>query len=332
MEDIVYYRLPEADKYYVLRGATRELGSMSELNGVSGFVMAPFERDREHPLMLFMSSGIDQFPVPTDFHHEAVQWREIYNRADYRYSFSQMHRLLADGVLDKVVLAKRSDCKVNFWKGEVEDLFFNACQLYPHQMVVLVKSRRIGVWLMATPEVLLERKDSRWHTMALAGTQTEDVPWNLKNQREQRIVSEYVQNTLKPYVDDMQTVGPRTAKAGNLYHLCTDFSFTIKPNVKDSQLIESLHPTPAVCGLPKEAALSAIKSFETISRGYYSGFCGPWNIHDESHLYVSLRCMQMYDARNFSLYAGGGLLKESRDKEEWEETEAKMNVMRRLLE
>ena len=96
--------------------------------------------------------------------------------------------------------------------------------------------------------------------------------------------------------------------------------------------LAKLHPTPAVCGLPKEAALSAIESFETISRGYYSGFCGPWNIHDESHLYVSLRCMQMYDERNFSLYAGGGLLKESRDKEEWEETEAKMNVMRRLLE
>ena len=69
---------------------------------------------------------------------------------------------------------------------------------------------------------------------------------------------------------------------------------------------------------------------EAADRLYYSGFCGPLNREGESHLYVSLRCMQLL-ADGYRLYAGGGLLPESQMQQEWNETEAKMEAMRQLI-
>ena len=86
-----------------------------------------------------------------------------------------------------------------------------------------------------------------------------------------------------------------------------------------------------VCGIPKEAAKDFILSHEGIDRSYYSGFIGPLNINNETHLYVSLRCMQIMD-NCCRLYAGGGLLSESKKESEWQETEAKLQTMLQLLQ
>jgi len=95
-------------------------------------------------------------------------------------------------------------------------------------------------------------------------------------------------------------------------------------------LLQELHPTPAVCGLPKREAFGFIVRHEHTPRQYYSGFMGPLEMNAGTHLYVSLRCMQMTETK-YRLYAGGGLLKESRMESEWQETEAKMQPMRQLL-
>ena len=117
------------------------------------------------------------------------------------------------------------------------------------------------------------------------------------------------------------------------------------------RLLEALHPTPAVCGLPKDEAFRFILDNEHTPRRYYSGFMGPlfssqFTVHSSqlnaqfskfnvqcsmgTHLFVSLRCMNI--ASDFyHLYAGGGLLKSSTEEQEWQETEAKMETMRRCV-
>ena len=120
-------------------------------------------------------------------------------------------------------------------------------------------------------------------------------------------------------------------RAGNLVHLRSDFHFTLPKSDRLGQLLSRLYPTPAVCGLPKEAARDFILRNEYARRDYYSGFVGPLSPATDTHLYVALRCMRI-DSQGYSLYAGGGLLADSDMETEWNETEDKMQTMRSLLE
>jgi isochorismate synthase len=207
--------------------------------------------------------------------------------------------------------------------------------------VSLVSTPQSGTWLTATPEILLEGHGHEWRTIALAGTmrlrndkadnEGQHLRWSAKNIQEQRYVASYLADVLRRYADDRHEEGPRTVRAANLVHLRSDFTFTLNNNcTRVGELLEALHPTPAVCGLPKEEAQRFILAHEHTPRHYYSGFMGPLNIAQSTHLYVSLRCMHI-STTACHLYAGGGLLRESIERQEWQETEAKMEAMRRLL-
>ena len=126
-------------------------------------------------------------------------------------------------------------------------------------------------------------------------------------------------------------IGPYTARAGFVKHLRSDFYFDMDA-ADIGKLVNKLHPTPAVCGIPKADTYKFICENEAYDRMYYSGFAGPLNINKEegTHLYVTLRCMQI-DGCRCRLYAGGGLLADSEVYDEWLETEAKMDTMRRCL-
>ena len=95
-------------------------------------------------------------------------------------------------------------------------------------------------------------------------------------------------------------------------------------------MLALLHPTSAVCGLPKEPALQFILENEGFDRSYYSGFLGPVNSATGTHLYVNLRCMELLE-KEAILYAGAGITAESNPEKEWQETQHKMQTMRRVL-
>ena len=91
-----------------------------------------------------------------------------------------------------------------------------------------------------------------------------------------------------------------------------------------------LHPTPDVCWLPKDTAYRFILENEGYDRKYYSGFIGWLDPEGRTDLYVNLRCMHIEDEQ-LPLYAGGGLLSSSELNDEWQETEKKLQTMRRIL-
>ena len=86
--------------------------------------------------------------------------------------------------------------------------------------------------------------------------------------------------------------------------------------------IAELHPTPAVCGLPKNLADDFIRLKEKHERKYYTGYLGPWKLNQQVDLFVNLRCMEVTDDE-FILYAGGGITAHSIPEKEWEETNQK---------
>ena len=156
------------------------------------------------------------------------------------------------------------------------------------------------------------------------------ITWTTKNIQEQRVVATYIAECLEQYASDFSEEGPSTVRAANLVHLRSDFSFTLPDNAHIGDLLQSLHPTPAVCGLPKEAARQFILHNESAPRRYYSGFTGPLGLGGDTHLYVTLRCMELCEGECV-LYAGGGLLPDSQLEQEWDETVAKMGTMRLLV-
>ena len=335
------YRLPYADRYVKVQGATQEIASCALLNGCSGFVIAPFQVTQEQPIVVIAPEQVEEVGLTSQSfspRHTRVSGHTSIS-GSYHIDFSNFHAQLQQGAFRKIVLARCAD-ELPVSSVGAEEMFLRACQLYPRMFISLVYTPQSGLWLTATPEILLDGDGSNWRTIALAGTMTlegdqllgegETARWSTKNIEEQRIVATYIAECLERFTTDFQEEGPRTVRAANLVHLRSDFTFTLPSDDCLGDLLMALHPTPAVCGLPKREAFDFIVQNEHTPRRYYSGFMGPLRMNDATHLYVSLRCMNI-DSDGYHLYAGGGLLKDSIEEQEWQETEAKMETMRSLL-
>ena len=227
----------------------------------------------------------------------------------------------------------------------LSDTFETMCTRYPHAFVSLLAVPGSGIWLGASPEVLASTfmlNGSRYfRTIALAGTQqleNEDsmrnVAWRSKEIEEQAMVSRYIINCFKKIrLRDFEEDGPKTVAAGNLLHLQTDFTVNMdQVNFPElgSVMLKLLHPTSAVCGLPKEPALNFIYENEAYQRGLYAGFLGPVNMKDQANIFVNLRCMQL-TREGALLYAGAGVTADSDPEKEWQETEMKMQTLQSVL-
>jgi isochorismate synthase len=200
---------------------------------------------------------------------------------------------------------------------------------------------KVGLWLGATPETLLNISDTHFKTMSLAGTQvykdTENVTWQSKELEEQELVTTFITSQISEIAINLEIDKKETIKAGNLLHLRTKISGTIlveKSNLKT--LINALHPTPAVCGLPRKETKEFILKNESYKRTFYTGFLGELNLKDKisnvkkSSLFVNLRCMEIIN-KQAVIYVGGGITKNSNAIKEWEETVSKSKVMKAVL-
>jgi len=374
MQAYAIYRLPHEDHATIIRqkdGTPVELRSLSDLNGRSGFVVAPFEVKSDQPVVLIEGEK-ERIPLRCPAHPAADipschldQAKRVERSLDcarddnrengvrddkredgrddkvskyYKVDFANYHSQLESDHFRKIVLARCADEDMPAGVEKM-DLFYRACEMYPRLFIALVETPQSGCWLTATPEILLDGKAQDWRTIALAGTmklegdqlngEGETLTWSTKNIQEQRIVATYITECLEQFTGDFREEGPRTVRAANLVHLRSDFTFKLADNEHIGDVLQALHPTPAVCGLPKREAFNFIVKNEHTPRRYYSGFMGPLQM-DDTHLYVSLRCMNI-EGDKCHLYAGGGLLKDSTEEQEWQETEAKMETMKRLI-
>lgn len=347
------YRLPyssEAVRLTQSSGQPETISSYAELNEREGFVFAPFAPSDDCPILLLHPDRRVKLHIDTDGGcGDDAQQTMVHGdegRATYADDFARFHDRLVSGEYSKLVLARQSIEKCDT-QTDSEQLFMRACRLYPRMFIALVSTPQGGTWLMATPEILLEGKEKTFKTMALAGSQRlddsqlgfdtpegnkngDDITWDNKNIEEQQYVATYIRERISTFSYDISQHGPYTARAGRIVHLRTDFSFSLRDTKHIGDIIDTLHPTPAVCGIPKEKARRFIIDNETNQRRYYSGFCGPLCLQGETHLFVSLRCMQIV-ADGFRLYAGGGLLEKSDEQHEWEETQYKMDTMRLVI-
>ncbi|MDH6358752.1 isochorismate synthase [Parabacteroides sp. PF5-9] len=334
------YRIPGEEQIRIVgpsNEAVRLFSSIEALNEQKGFVIAPFKISSSTPLILIPAENHEWRNELSEI-SEIERKQSINNTVpsdDYKKRFEIFLQPLLSKELDKLVLSRQEKVEYNRNFSPFA-LFLRACKRYIRSYVYFCYTPQTGIWIGSTPEILLSGNKQQWHTVALAGTQPlqdGELPgqWDDKNNYEQRLVARYIQKQLATAGIRAKEEGPYSVRAGELAHLKSDFYFSLPDNRSLGNLLSLLHPTPAICGLPKEQAYRFILDHEGYDRRYYSGFIGWLDPDGQTDLYVNLRCMSIQQDI-IQLYAGGGLLDSSILEEEWQETEDKLQTIKRLMD
>ena len=246
-------------------------------------------------------------------------------QSDYRAMIEQAVQTMRTSDLEKVVLSRMVQAETaDHQAGNA--LFEALCERYPSACVFQFIAPDGAEWWGATPERLLVKRQNQWSTIALAGTRTKanPTPWTAKEEHEEEVVKEYIINTLVEFGAQDITVSDRYERhAGHLIHLAHDIGFSSDASV--DFWCEKLHPTPAVCGLPKALAMDYIRQHEPHDRGYYTGLLGMEHANGDADVYVLLRCARRTE-KGFDVFAGGGITAGSNWSDEFAETQAKAAV------
>jgi len=323
----VCYVKPNEIKWNLLK---QNHDAVIPFSGQSGFVFAPFDK------------GLNVV-IPTD---EAVLSQGILEeikvnqstKTDFlitnqKEAFEQLVsngiQAITNGNFEKVVLSRKLEIPN---KIAVLETFQQLLATYPTAFRYLFFHPKVGIWLGATPEQLVKISDNRFETMALAGTQlySENVVWETKEIEEQQFVTDYILAKVKNKANMVKVSEVQTVKAGNLAHLQSLISGELTNGFQALELIDSLHPTPAVCGLPKENAIDFIAKNEGYDRKYYTGFLGEYQMNNQTDLFVNLRCLEV-EKNTTNIYVGCGITKDSVPEKEFIETENKSMTMRNVL-
>lgn len=300
----------------------------------SGFIVAPF-LSTDSALFIprqWCRRGFHFDPLPLKFesrkHPLPPREIEFIGKKEYMQGVESAIQRIKQGELAKVVLS-RIVAELLPDGFDVSLLFEQLCSNYPRAFVYLIHLPGKGIWAGASPELLAKIEGEEITTMALAGTRKAGITgnWAIKEQEEQHWVSQYIAELFtESGATRVQQSEAYTSNAGPVEHLRTDFSAHL-PVGYSGQLIENLHPTPAVCGWPKERALEVITALETHDREFYTGFVGPVNGNGgNGELYVNLRCLQIADHHAY-IYVGGGITVDSDPEAEWEETILKSKTL-----
>lgn len=317
-----------------------------QLNGEEGFVFAPFRITANSPVILIKSRlYFDDFKsgTPIDFSQfkpfELSSPQQGYinqSKDEYLALVDKTVGTIREGTLSKVIISRQIPVLRN--SDSLGTMFQQLHYLTPNAFAYLVNLPRAGTWMGATPEVLVQTVGDKFETVSLAGTQVrkwndEEYFWSTKDIEEQAFVSRYMLDVFFNFdIHQYKTVGPETMESGRVAHLKTSFFFQTE-RIKDclGNFIAELHPTPAVCGLPKEQADEYIRTNEPYDRRYYTGYLGPWRLGGTVSLFVNLRCMEILP-EEYILYAGGGITARSVAEKEWDETNQKARTLLSVIQ
>nr|WP_262905283.1 chorismate-binding protein [Hymenobacter nitidus] len=298
---------------------------------------------RASQLLAFLATEHAELPEPLPWHQSTQPLPHTTSQSEYYHLVETGVEAIRSGEVVKVVSSRaaRRPLPAGF---DALRAFGELCSRYQRAFVSLISAPGAGTWLGASPEVLAEIDEQGiFRTMALAGTQPlapgslpHHAIWRQKEIEEQALVARYIVSCFKQLrLREYDETGPRTVVAGQLLHLRTDFAVNLRqvpfPTL-GTDMLRLLHPTSAVGGMPRQAALNFLLAHEGYDRAYYSGFLGPVNLPHAgvSRLFVNLRCLQLRP-QEAVLYAGTGLTADSDPAREWQETEMKLSTIGAIL-
>jgi len=198
--------------------------------------------------------------------------------------------------------------------------------------------REGSVFVGATPELLVARSGRKVYTEALAGTKARTVVSEdeqlraalLHDDKERRehahVITAIVDSLHGCGVEAPEVFATQVRSLRNVHHLGTVISGVLREDRHVLALVRALHPTPAVCGLPREAASEFLATHEPTPRGLYAAPVGWFDAAGDGEFWVAIRSALLRD-RQAWLYAGAGIVAGSDPHREYEETAVKLRAM-----
>ena len=318
----------------------------SELLEKEGFLVSPFienEKNKSYliqPDLNYISTDYIDFDELNSL--EKVEQNEpaFDNGAISKNEFiNQVNRIkdsIEKGSFEKAVMSRIKVVERNY-RSKLTEILRLLSSSYTNAFIYIFNING-QLWMGATPEPLICSHKNDLETVSLAGTREFNPEnlnlhnWSKKERIEQELVTRFIEKTLNKFqIDEFHMDGPYTKKAGNLVHLRTDLNLDFnKVNGQLGNLVKELHPTSAVCGLPKNESMQFLIENEKHNRSYYSGFLGPLNLDERILLFVNLRCMQVLCDR-LVLHIGAGITSDSVPEDEWTETEIKADTLLSII-
>ena len=242
------------------------------------------------------------------------------NQMDWVENVEHCLKLIEEGAVQKIVLARRSTVD----------------GVDPYE---LLKAMRGGVpylfqvssdvtFVGCTPEHLFRREGRLIFIEAVAGTHTdpEVLLASDKNRREHAWVREDVMQKIESFCDSYEMGDVGIKDAGGICHLHSPFEGVLKGSVNDGQLLEQLHPTPAMGGVPWTVAKQWIAKLESFQRGWYAAPLGFYT-KERAQFIVAIRCALLIKNK-MHLFAGTGIVKGADPLVEWDELNHKTEAWR----
>lgn len=345
----VIYRKPMQNEVRGIFQHTNDLHLLDDLNK-TGFVFAPFDNSKQSILIAKDEVLFATDEMPSKLSSLQNAHPDLSKKEAFKKLVEKAISAIKKGTIQKVVLSRKItvDCD-----ADALVLFNRLAATYQTAFCYLWYHPKVGLWLGATPEILLRTANKQLTTMSLAGTQpfieNKKPLWGEKEFQEQGLVTNYITAALKDKVLGLATSKLETVKAGSLLHLRT--KITGRVTSEFGEILDALHPTPAVCGLPKNTSKKFILTNENYDREYYTGFLGELNFKEEqqrtsnrknqenraykaitvkSTLFVNLRCMKL-ENKTATIYVGGGITGASDPEKEWQETVNKSRTILAIL-
>ncbi len=312
----VLYRFPQEAQvhcYYQSDSSAHWTSNFEE----EGFVFAPFVRQQKQ--LMIPASQQKSFALSALNTSSAPPVLPKGAKANFEAKVAAAVQKITDTDLEKVVLSNAFDLP---YQGEGSTVFSRLANSYTNAFVYYWFHPETGQWLGASPERLVTLENGHFSTVALAGTLPSggsETDWTEKEKHEQQIVVDAIVDGLRQSgaAHNIQVGERSTVQAGKLFHLQTPINAAIEAG-NLLPLVQYLHPTPAVGGLPKAAAVAYITVHEEYDRSYYTGFLGPFSKGLSANFFVNLRCGELTE-HGIRIFTGAGITAGSDPHKEWEE-------------
>lgn len=289
----------------------------------------------EH-LALPADTGVTpELPAPTGR-------RDVPGRAEWMAVISDTLQSIQRGTMEKVVMARRAtlDHGVDI---DPYAILQHLAPATPNCFHFSFQFQDGLAFIGASPERLLRRSRQRVFSEAVAGTRSrgassradrklrDELLASDKDRREHAHVEDAIRETLAPFCTEIAMPNTRAEmKLTGGRHIWTRIEGRLRPDVSTPTLLTALHPTPAVGGVPTEAALHSIREREGFDRGWYAGPVG-WVGREDAEFAVAIRSGRVHGAA-LDLYSGAGIVRGSQPEEEWDEIEQKIGNFLSLVD
>lgn len=297
-----------------------------------------FERLRNERDALIHTAQVKELMVHSKPH--LIQ-KEDRLKKEYLQAVENVTRQIRNNEVNKVVIGR--SLKLTFAHTfSSSTAIYNASVEQPESYLFgLEKDDKI--FFGATPERLVKVENGYVQSAGLAGSvrrgknsiEDKELGDRLlsddKNLGEHRFVVDMIRTVFNQYCEDVKIPArPKLMKIRDIQHLFTPIEGKLKGNASLFEFVESLHPTPAMGGVPRDEAVTIIRNAEQMNRGYYAAPIGWINTEGDGEFAVGIRSALLENEHAY-LFAGGGIVAESSSLEEFEETRVKFRPMLRTL-